>query len=111
MRLPILLAAVLIAGSCASAAPGASPTDPKVCAALGGQLQKVCRSQTLACLVPFRDAGKPCTDKSQCQGRCLAVGRPDMGVAVAGRCETNHGPCGCFTTVVRGKVDGSICVD
>lgn len=112
-RALVLVSVLLLAtvGAASAATYGTPPPDPKACAAAGGKLQKVCVSQTLACLVPFRDEGRPCTDKPQCQGRCIAVGRPAPDGRVRGRCEVNHGPCGCFTEVVRGKVGTSICVD
>ncbi len=65
-----------------------NPTDrrPAACTQQGGVMRKVCLSQSLACVTPYPDAGKVCTDNSQCKG-------------------------GCFSEVVKGKVSSGFCRD
>ncbi|MET0546009.1 MAG: hypothetical protein ABWZ40_06840, partial [Caulobacterales bacterium] len=52
--------------------PGIDPDDVAACNAKGGGLQHVCLMGKIACVVTFADAGKACTDGSQCESkRCL----------------------------------------
>lgn len=91
-----------------------SPPNPAACAAKGGYIQKVCMRQAPVCLIPFKDAGKPCTDKSQCQGRCLYNQGgllPKPGIKVVGACQRDTDPCGCKTDVIKGKTGHWGCVD
>lgn len=114
-----LLAAALtlVLMSCAPSTPPAPemPPTPDVaaCAAQGGTVGPVCRMQTLACVLSYADAGKTCSDKSDCRGRCLYKGEAptDPAAVVTGRCQATSDPCGCFTTVVRGHVGPGLCVD
>jgi hypothetical protein len=67
------------------------------CTAQGGTWQRVCMMGTLACVVPYSDAGKPCTDGSACAGkRCLApqgtASFPGQGPK-QGQCIANNNPC------------------
>lgn len=119
---PILGAIVLLVG-CAAApvstgsAAGPTMTPPNVegCRAAGGTVQNVCRRQLLACVVPYSDGGKRCTDSAQCKGKCLIDTEADTefepGDRVEGICEQNNDPCGCKIEVVRGKVGSGACVD
>lgn len=87
--------------------------DAVACRARGGEVRPVCRRQVPRCVVRHPDAGQPCTDSSQCKGRCLVDGaRPlESGEAAKGRCEEDDDPCGCKIEVKNGKVTGGICVD
>lgn len=67
------------------------------CTAQGGNWQRVCLMGSLACVVPYADAGKACTDGSECAGkRCLApqgAGTfPGQG-PMQGQCIANNNPC------------------
>ena len=114
----ILAAALaLVMVSCAPAPPppvvaSASP-DVAACAAKGGTVRPVCRMQRPACVINYSDAGKTCSDKSDCQGRCLYEGEAprDPAAAVTGQCQATSDPCGCFTTVVKGQMGPGLCVD
>lgn len=67
------------------------------CEASGGRWERVCMMGVLACVKPYADAGKACTDGKQCAGqRCLAP----QGVPVfpgqgpmQGQCIANNNPC------------------
>ena len=114
----ILAAALaLVMVSCAPAPPppvvaSASP-DVAACTARGGTVRPVCRMQRPACVIAYSDAGKTCSDKSDCQGRGLHEGEPptDPTSAVTGRCQATSDPCGYFTTVVKGRMGPGLCVD
>jgi hypothetical protein len=67
------------------------------CTAQGGNWQRVCLLGTLACVTPYADAGKVCTDGSECVGkRCLAPQGsstfPGQG-PMQGQCIANNNPC------------------
>lgn len=91
----------------------AAASDPAACAALNGTIRPVCRRQLPACVINYRDAGKACANKSDCEGKCIAKdGAPsDPNATVTGQCQSNSDPCGCRTEVDGGKVLRSICVD
>lgn len=83
------------------------------CTARGGTIKKVCRLQQPWCVVSYSDAGKRCTDKSQCQGRCLLDSKihGEIGEKAEGRCERDDDPCGCKPEVIDGKFAGGQCID
>lgn len=78
---------------------------PAQCQAAGGRWQRVCMMGTLACVKPYADAGKACSDGSQCAGRrCLmAPGASPLVVPQTGRCIANDNPCHFGTNVVNGR--------
>ena len=86
---------------------------PSACIAAGGSILKVCRRQTERCVMPFKDAGKRCTDGDQCAGDCLFNGpEAKPGEPLVGSCQKTDDPCGCFVPLEDGKVsDMARCVD
>lgn len=87
--------------------------DETSCKTVGGDWRPICRMQTLACVITYKDAGKACTDGSQCEGqKCVAdVTTATPGATAAGKCVTNSDPCGCTTLITEGKTAGTLCVD
>lgn len=84
------------------------------CKAKGGILQPVCRLGRVTCIVKFSDAGKACTDGSQCESqKCLAdvTGPRDPNAPVSGQCKATNDPCGCSTPVEDGKLGVGVCID
>jgi len=84
------------------------------CLARGGRMQPLGRMQTMQCVVPHADAGKRCTDSDQCVGQCRIgneAARAAAGASVAGQCQADSNPFGCYTTVEDGKAQATICVD
>jgi hypothetical protein len=68
------------------------------------------------CVVPTPDANRPCTDSSQCVGRCIHDGGeadaiPRAGARATGRCEPDNASFGCFAEIRRGRATGAMCVD
>ena len=97
------------AGSAGSEPTASAGADPVACAAAGGEVRGVCRMQTQQCVIPYADAGKPCTDGDQCAGDCLAPdGEPGR---TAGQCQADNDPCGCRFTIEDGRPGQGICVD
>jgi hypothetical protein len=67
-------------------------------------------------VIPFKDAGKACADKTDCVGLCLMEVVDDWrnhppGSAAAGRCQREDNRFGCFFEVQEGKIAGSWCAD
>lgn len=85
------------------------------CASSGGMIQARGRLGTPMCVHPYSDAGKSCSDKSDCQGRCLADpgadGLPKLGEAATGRCQADDKLFGCYAELRDGKARAAICVD
>ena len=88
--------------------------DVAACHAGGGKIKRVCMLQVPACITPFPDAGRRCTDNSECQGKCILEidHLPEPKETVSGRCQKDDDPCGCKYEVVNGKLgEDSRCVD
>jgi len=92
------VATALLLTALFSCAPGqrlADATSPQAlatCAARGGITVLEYRAPGPSCLTPFSDAGRYCSDSTQCEGRCLA-GEPPVtgpGRTVSGQCEFYH---------------------
>lgn len=81
------------------------------CDAKGGSLVRIGKAQNLACITPYADSGKVCTDGAQCLGhRCLAESDEKASIATAGTCAPDNNTFGCQTRVQAG-VARTICID
>ena len=87
-----------------------SATESDACAALGGGVEQVLFFTT-ACVYPSVDAGKRCTDSSQCEGTCQAKESAKRGSRVVGRCSERVNTWGCENMVIDGIASGLICAD
>lgn len=88
--------------------------DVAACRARGGSVQPVCMFQFPACVIPFPDGGKPCTDSSQCQGMCWlreSALNGDNSGPVVGSCQEDTDTCGCYAEVRNGRSSRGMCVD
>jgi hypothetical protein len=75
------------------------------CLSEGGKLQPAFAKGRLLCTRPTRDAGKICTDRSQCESFCAGDPKAKYGEAAVGRCAAVKGPAvGCRTAVLDGKI-------
>lgn len=120
-----LLAAVLLA----SCAPTATPPGPQVdlsvgygetptasqtaaCSVQGGTYGRGGLAGMWTCVIPYADAGKPCSDARDCQGACRAAPNqtPVRGEA-PGRCAASNSAFGCYSRVENGVVGPGLCVD
>lgn len=104
----MLFAAVLVSSGCTS-----RPTvDAAQCKAHGGNVQGVGMFATPACVVPYADADKACSDKSDCFGICKAAPDAVIGALATGTCQRNtHDVYGCYNEVKAGVVVGGMCWD
>ena len=121
----ILAAAALLLAACAQPAVTTQPVQPEVaakvdwqaadsaekCATISGNWRPICMRGMPACVVTFKDAGKSCSDSSECSGRCIAKGGAQPGTETRGICTTKSDPCGCFQLVTKGKADYALCAD
>jgi hypothetical protein len=94
-----------------SAEPRPTSAETRACAARGGTIQPVCMLGELMCVVPYRDGGKQCTDKSDCAGECLYEGPEPPPPNAVGKCQRTSDPCGCKALVHRGRVEPTLCAD
>jgi len=133
MRLRFLASAALgvLLAACSSAPPasddaGAAATvadSPEAaaayeeardvdCRAAGGTLQPLGRLQRVQCVIPYADAGKSCSGKSDCSGQCLASAEVTAGVVATGTCQRDVSQnFGCRQRIDGGKAQGTLCVD
>ncbi|CAM4349158.1 MULTISPECIES: hypothetical protein [Stenotrophomonas] len=82
------------------------------CRAAGGTLQPLGRLQRVQCVIPYADAGKSCSSKSDCSGQCLASAEVTAGAVATGTCQRDVSQnFGCRQRVDGGKAQGTICVD
>jgi len=61
------------------------------------------------CNPPTPDAGKTCTDNSQCRGLCLT--ELDNETAIAGKCSREKFVFGCNREIIGGKTQSILCRD
>jgi hypothetical protein len=87
------------------------------CERSGGTMQKTGRAGALSCLIAYKDAGKACKNGSECAGDCRLGPDPadrikNPNEQVAGICQANNSPFGCYATVENGVIDRPMmCVD
>jgi len=91
------------------------PTDEQSCRVGGGTWRPVCLMGKPACVIRYADADKTCRDGDECQSKqCRYAGKqlPNAdGNEATGKCSATSDPCGCFTLVEDGKIQGTLCVD
>lgn len=86
--------------------------EQAACEAHGGKRERVCGDGYVACVTPYPDAGKPCSDSSDCFGRCFVPASQTVFPAGKnkGICQKTTVPCECYREVIRGEVQrGGIC--
>ncbi len=88
-----------------AAGPVVPPNNEQDCLDQGGTWGPQGRAQMDLCDLPATDAGKPCTDSSQCQGLCFASGTPSTGT-----CSPRTLNFGCHDVMEDG-IQMSICID
>jgi hypothetical protein len=93
--------------ACVHVPAGPRPDADRVtCGEHGGTIQKVCGAGYEACVAPYTDGGEPCSDSSECLGRCTVPA--SQGIIPAGKnkgtCQETNIPCDCYQEVLHGKV-------
>lgn len=89
-----------------------SAADKAACTSAGGTVQRRGRMQAESCVHAFADAGKVCTDSSQCEGKCVgSAGAVSPTATASGQCQADDRLFGCYAEVKGGKAVNAICVD
>lgn len=115
------LFSLIFISACQTPAVTAEQNDPnypseklvKECTAKGGKFSKEGRLQMYRCVMQFSDAGKSCSDSSECQGSCLSsdksieAGTPNL----VGTCAATDSPFGCRQIIEGGVSKGTLCID
>lgn len=124
----LLIATLLVLTACNNTSNITSSTNPpqtmslsqlanslkseKACAEHNGKWQKVGKLQMPACILTPKDAGKACTDSSQCETRCIAKDpEPKAGEKADGICADSTNLFGCQTYIKDGRSEGTLCID
>ena len=80
------------------------------CRALGGRIIKT-GFHNFSCVYPALDAGKPCSDRSNCEGICDADWAVPAGTMAQGKCSKMVGAGGCNNPILSGVAVGPGCSD
>ena len=82
------------------------------CLEHNGKWQKVGMLQMPTCVLAPKDAGKACSDSSECETRCLAKDpEPKAGEKADGVCADSTNIFGCQTYIKDGRSEGTLCID
>ena len=120
MKHAVALLAALSLSACAvqdppsAAAPaegefGYSAKAAASCASQGGTYARRGMMGAYSCAVPFADAGKSCTDSTQCEGQCrVEMTEPQP---ISGQCQATTDPFGCHGFFDDNGEYAAICVD
>lgn len=85
--------------------------DAETCRDEGGSwIRGQDAARTQLCLKPYPDAGSPCEDEEDCNGKCLARLNSETD-EYEGYCQKNNNPYGCFVEMKDGKVQKEICIN
>lgn len=112
-RLALVMLMLATAGAWADEASraGKPVLNAEICAAQGGTwLDGV----ELCVFLTYEDAGKPCTDKADCQGKCLALNIHTLPPATGpetGACAKDSKLLGCKAEILKGVRQPVICRD
>ena len=115
------LSLVLVAG-CAHERSSAVVQSARECSQLGGKWRNACPGKPTRCFIPYADAGKSCSDSSECEGECIidiairceAVGKctvpvePEPGTRMMGACQHELDECSSLVIVKDGVVQRAI---
>jgi len=90
----------------------ATEAERERCNAAGGAVLQAGILGAENCIIPYADAGKTCSDSSDCLGDCrLTASRAQPEETVTGTCQINDSPFGCYQTVENGRAGFTLCVD
>jgi len=85
--------------------------DQEKCRFEVGAIREVGLFGTPACVKPYPDAGRTCSDKSECVGLCKAPRRPPSDPAQSAPAKGTPMTYGCFGWIKDGVFVNGICAD
>lgn len=103
-----------------TAATPTAPTNKTDCEAAGGKWGGVGIFPAKVCNLPTKDAGKICSDGSECEGDCIAeLSKSQLDQVMyshatfytKGKCTARRIVVSCHPVVRRGMVKGLLCRD
>jgi hypothetical protein len=106
--------------SCGTSGSNPYPADRESCEAAGGHWGPIGLSPAEVCTMFTTDAGKECSDSSECQSACVAdlsaeeyqtLVKNHRPIYTTGRCAASTLSVGCFAYVKNGVVNDILCVD
>ena len=88
-----------------------APVSPsEACRRAGGEMKSGMGVGNIFCVKPAKDAGKRCTDSSQCEGRCDYKPLVPGGTSeVIGQCQVTIPSSNCYQEMRAGRVGPKIC--
>ncbi len=91
----------------------ASAEERAACEAAGGEIEPSGKLQWENCVQPFLDAGKVCSNDTDCVGQCRYEGPVELvpGTETTGTCQATDARFGCNTVVEDGKISYTLCMD
>lgn len=97
----------------------ATPAEIKLCKDVGGKIIKSPSLHRDFCQVPYLDAGKVCSDSSECQGTCMTRNiNPTYAKnlkinpgTMRGFCQKTNISFGCFMEIKLGEKGHILCID
>jgi hypothetical protein len=115
----LLLAMAFAASASAQNCPPVNPDEQKSreeqCRAAGGEWSRFGVRDHLcnvySCAERTKDAGKPCSNRADCEHLCITRAAPKIGAPAQGECSAVKTSFGCFTYVDGGKIVGRVCAD
>ena len=82
------------------------------CKEKGGYIKKVCMRGVSFCIEDHLDAGKQCSDSTECAGDCRIEKKfVKANSESSGFCSINNDPCGCFQSIEKGIAQPILCID
>ena len=111
-RAGALLVLFLASSIALASSAAAAPTTRAECEAAGGKWGRLGLKPQEACNLPTRDAGKPCTDATDCVSACIAPDAAPEGSRAQGKCFDRELLVGtCLKQVRDGVVGPTLCAD
>lgn len=93
----------------------ATSAERAKCEAVGGTVRRAGMAGWEHCIQDMPDAGEVCTDSSECVARCTTPQQEarsyQFGDPATGQCSQTDEVFGCFTEVIDGKAEATLCVD
>ena len=111
----LLLTGTAHAQNCPPVDPAEQKAREQQCRAAGGEWSRFGVHAHLcnlySCAERTKDAGKPCSNRADCEHLCVTQAAPKIGAPAKGECTAVKTVFGCFTHVDGGKIVGRVCAD